>query len=437
MDCVIETMRRLHARGPASRGVAVDADGAMLGPECVLVRKTGAGYRCLGREDAAAIQKLLLPKEEDDPDRLYGLSRGIAEALSKGEVALAQIYGLRIPITGLDSRQIELLAAAARFAKANFNPDEPRDERGRWTDEGGASEGVPPVVPAAADGDGSSLAPLVVPAAASATVADEAAGSIFGAMGRVALAGLGELAAEIAAPAAFLGVLFLPTNSTLVSEGTLPGRPDLGWRCDQDTGLLQIYRQDATGRLLLRSGRVGDGGLFYDEDGQVIGRNLGSTVAIDPDALPPPIGRTGTAADAASASAQERPKLCPDPSAEITAGRSERSLAYQEQISGLRRGLEVRLNGVRFDGCRQSDGTMLEAKGPGFADKMDGPDTWERWYTGIGPIEYQMKRQSDAAADRTVEWHFAEPETAQYFRKYAEEQDLMNIKVIHTPANLP
>jgi len=33
-------MRRLHPRGRESRGVAVDADGAMLGPDCVLVRRT-------------------------------------------------------------------------------------------------------------------------------------------------------------------------------------------------------------------------------------------------------------------------------------------------------------------------------------------------------------------------------------------------------------
>jgi hypothetical protein len=439
MDRVIETMRRLHARGPASRGVVVDADGAMLGPECVLVRKTGAGYRCLGREDAAAIQKLLLPEEEDaDPDRLHGLSRGIAEALSKGEVALAQIYGLRIPITGLDSRQIEQLAAAARFAKANFNPDEPRDERGRWTDAGGGVSGaVPLVVPAAAGGDGTSPIPPVISTAAAATVADQAAGSIFGAMGRVASAGLAELAAGIAAPAAFLGVLFLPTNSSLVSEGTLPGRPDLGWRYDQDTGLLQIYRQDAAGRLVLRSGRVADGGLFYDEDGRVIGRNLGGTVAIDPDALPPPIGRTGTRVGAASASGQDRPKLCPDRSEENIAGRSERSLAYQHQISGLPRGLEVKLNGVRFDGCRESDGTMLEAKGPGYADKMEGARDWKDWFTGSEAIEEQMRAQSRAAAGRVVEWHFAEQPVADRLRVFAVRSNLRNIVIIHTPPTRP
>jgi hypothetical protein len=97
---------------------------------------------------------------------------------------------------------------------------------------------------------------------------------------------------------------------------------------------------------------------------------------------------------------EARPQLCPDPSAESTTGRSERSLAYQEQISGLPRALEVKLNGVRFDGYREEDGTMLEAKGPDYADKMDGPQDWKDWFDGDERMGEQMKSQADAAAAR-------------------------------------
>lgn len=93
-------MRRLDARGPASRGIVVDAEGAMLGPSCTLVRRTAAGYRCM--RPAAAIQKAVFGAGAQEPDRLFVLSRGIAKALNDGELALAQIYGLRIPIAGLD-----------------------------------------------------------------------------------------------------------------------------------------------------------------------------------------------------------------------------------------------------------------------------------------------------------------------------------------------
>jgi hypothetical protein len=54
-------LRRLYPRGPSNVGIAVDAEGAMLGPACVLVRRAGRGYRCIGRDEAAALQDYLLP----------------------------------------------------------------------------------------------------------------------------------------------------------------------------------------------------------------------------------------------------------------------------------------------------------------------------------------------------------------------------------------
>ncbi len=38
-------MRRLHSRGPFSRGLVVDPDGMMLGGECVLVMRAPTEYR--------------------------------------------------------------------------------------------------------------------------------------------------------------------------------------------------------------------------------------------------------------------------------------------------------------------------------------------------------------------------------------------------------
>jgi hypothetical protein len=55
-----ENMRRLHPRGAASRGICVDANGAVLGPDCVLVDLTSRGYCAIGREDAAMLQKCVL-----------------------------------------------------------------------------------------------------------------------------------------------------------------------------------------------------------------------------------------------------------------------------------------------------------------------------------------------------------------------------------------
>jgi|SRR5579884_2196918 len=427
MDLVCERMRRLDARGSASRGVVVDAEGAMLGPDCVLVRRTAAGYRCVRPEEAAAIQKALLGAQGDDSDRLFVLSQGIAKALNEGELALAQIYGLRIPIAGLDSGQLRKLVAVAPWVKANFNPDEPRIPAGEpgggeWTDD---------------DGGGSETVPLAALAGATAAAAAETATSIFGPLGRTALAGLTDLAAGVAAPTAFLGLLFLPTNSGLVSEGTLPGRPDLSYRYNRDTGVLDIFRQDDAGRRLLVSGHTGVDGLFHDAAGEVIGRGLGSTIIVDPDALPAPASRTGAEARVEAQTGQNRPQLCPKPTPEDFTGRKDRALAYQQQITGLPPGLEVKLNGVRFDGCREADGTMLEAKGPGYATFLGGAGGWQDWFTGAEDIEAQMQNQSAAAAGRTVEWHFAERSVADFFRAFADKNRLSNIIVIYTPPVQP
>ena len=51
---------------------------------------------------------------------------------------------------------------------------------------------------------------------------------------------------------------------------------------------------------------------------------------------------------------------------------------------------------------------MLEAKGPGYADKMTNVTTWRGWFEGDEEIEAQIQRQERAAAGRIVEWHFAE-----------------------------
>ncbi len=130
MRPITTIMRGLEARGPKSRRIVVDAEGAMLGPDCILVRRTPQGYRCANRDEAAAIQRILLPAAED-PDWLFRQCCRITKALADGHVALAQICGLFIPTDRLYDGPIKRLALVAPFIEANFNPDEPRDAQGR------------------------------------------------------------------------------------------------------------------------------------------------------------------------------------------------------------------------------------------------------------------------------------------------------------------
>jgi hypothetical protein len=147
---MFDNMRRLHPRGPTNRGICVDADGAMLGPDCMLVEHSLGAHRPLTRRIAKVIQSLFLP-DDREPDWLFEQSGRIARALDEGQVALAQIYGLFIPIDELDDRHLTELARVTAFTKTGFNPDEPRIPRGdphggEWTDGGDGEDdaGSPP-----------------------------------------------------------------------------------------------------------------------------------------------------------------------------------------------------------------------------------------------------------------------------------------------------
>ena len=115
----------------------------MLGPDCVLVGRTRYGFRALERGQASTLQKCFLQPIPGD-DWLFRQCERISDALNKGEVALAQIYGLHIPVANLDDRILRRLALI-NVHKAGFNPDEPRIPKGQphggeWTTGGGQSE---------------------------------------------------------------------------------------------------------------------------------------------------------------------------------------------------------------------------------------------------------------------------------------------------------
>ncbi len=307
----------------------------------MLVSRTPHGFRSLGRDEASTIQKCLIDGDRD-PDWLFTQCQRIADALDNGEIALAQIYSLRIPIGDLDDRQLRRIALAG-LAKAGFNRDEPRVRKGdphggEWTDGGGsdiasdgsavtsgdgtaetdsgpgrADTGSPPAMeysiapggsdesssrtPATAETpsnspeasapvspvDGSPLVPLGTVAAE----ADAAATSLLGQLPPETIAGLTELAARMTAATMVFRILFIPSNGSAVVEGRVANTLDVSYRYDRDTGIVQVWQDDGTGgRTLLDTGRIGVDGRFYDQSGRVIGRALSNAVVVDPDAFP-------------------------------------------------------------------------------------------------------------------------------------------------------
>lgn len=126
-------MYKLADRRAAVGGIYCGAHGVWLGP-AQLIRRNGDGrYQVRA---AAEIEALLAAAYAAPPEAggcIAGLQR-IAKHLGDSNVALAMIAAVQLRFGEIAEERIERLARADTLLKANFNPDEPRDDHGRWTD---------------------------------------------------------------------------------------------------------------------------------------------------------------------------------------------------------------------------------------------------------------------------------------------------------------
>jgi hypothetical protein len=352
----------------------------------IFLRQTPTGFVCAALGGNARLLHALVNGDADNP--FVSQCRQIAQnpedsGIAKAGRPLAIAFGSR------NDPLFRRLAVADALLKAGYNPNEPRDWHGRWTNDGaqpGPDDG------STASPDGRAGAPAgnadLAGTAAAFSSGGASATSLFGAAGPVALRGLASIGTGLAA---FLGALVFTTDSGTISEGTLPGHPEIGYRFDAETGGLTLFKNNPDGsRRSFFDGPSGGDYIFRDNEETAFGREVAGRVILDADAVAS-LAAHGVAGTSASASQdQDRPKLCPDPTAENIAGRSERSLRYQEQITGLQRGLEIVFNGERYDGCRPENGNLLEAKSEGYTNFL-GPDGWYDWFTKLKSLQNQME----------------------------------------------
>lgn len=124
-------------QNPNGRGLRCDAEGLFLGRDALLQRDRDGNFEA---RPADEIQKIL--------DRAYGDGANwesrvrslklVANALNKGDLARAMMTAvlMRLPDPG---SPISIADVDGVLAKAGFDPDEPRDGRGRWTTDGSGS----------------------------------------------------------------------------------------------------------------------------------------------------------------------------------------------------------------------------------------------------------------------------------------------------------
>jgi hypothetical protein len=130
---------------PGERGLSCTPDGVALAG-VPLVRKTPAGFV---PRTAADIASLLKSAYGDQPMALQSRLSAITQALNRGDFATAMIAAVHTRTPELTAEAAaRLVQADQELAKYNYNPEEPRDERGRWTRDGSAASAVvttPPI----------------------------------------------------------------------------------------------------------------------------------------------------------------------------------------------------------------------------------------------------------------------------------------------------
>lgn len=237
---------------------------------------------------------------------------------------------------------------------------------------------------------------------------------------------------------ALLRTLLISTPAGVVTEGTLPGQPDVRYRYDE--GFLSVYlRFGDDGWPLIFHGRAGVDGLFRLASGVAIGRDLGTGIVLSETAIDREEQRKRALTDAMAAgkTTDDEPKLCPLETPERPTNKRLEWRLYQYQTTKTTPGMAYVLGGVEYDGCREDqDGEMEETKGPGYATKNKlATGEFEAWYRGGIEIAKQMARQSVAASQsgRTVTWYAAEEPMARWLARLKVVLGLGNIDVKHVP----
>ncbi len=118
-----------ESRG-SSRGLYCGSDGLFLGPSPLIELHDGV-YRVRCRDEVATFVAAAYDQPPDVEGLLPRLSL-IAADLQRGDLGRAMISAVLLGLGDLSDDDVLRLARAEALLKYNFNPAEPRDQRGRW-----------------------------------------------------------------------------------------------------------------------------------------------------------------------------------------------------------------------------------------------------------------------------------------------------------------
>jgi hypothetical protein len=120
----------------------------------------------------------------------------------------------------------------------------------------------------------------------------------------------------------------------------------------------------------------------------------------------------------------------------IKRGGSEDSQAYQEKATGVTRGNEYEVNGVKFDGY--DNGTLVEAK-DNYLNFLDENGEW-KWFfrqntragaarSGLDDLIKEANDQKAAAGNTPIEWRVSSQKLAQALERTFKQNNITGITV--------
>lgn len=161
-----------------------------------LLRKTPAGFAPRSSSEIAELMRCAYDQAFDPGSVLAGLNVA-ASALNCGDLGRAMVAAVRLGLPELNWDRATRVARA-ELRLANYDASEPRDQRGQWTADGGASATASPKT--------GQVRPVRLPQAMPLSIAGSTAGRL--AFGEVVVGGGPEDPITDVAAAATLGAAF-------------------------------------------------------------------------------------------------------------------------------------------------------------------------------------------------------------------------------------
>lgn len=110
--------------------------------------------------------------------------------------------------------------------------------------------------------------------------------------------------------------------------------------------------------------------------------------------------------------------------AESTAGWSKNAIEFQESVTGVKPGLALKVNDVRFDGFQ--GGVLLDAKSS-YDNFVNSKGEFHAWFRGKESLVDEATRQLRAANGTPISWEFKTQKTLDATKKLFESRGINGI----------